>query len=180
MEETEKTTSTSCSKCQTPLITNSVFCDHCGYPENGTEDDLKKYKKNLIKWTRRLEEAKGKIQNAKITLFILAGICILVGGGLLTFGGNNSFDMGLGAIIIGVIYAGLGVWTSYNPVGALVTALIVYGTLMLLSIFENPANIISGIIWKVLIISALVKGLMSAREGKQIMEELPPKRRTWN
>ena len=182
MEQTEeKVASETCSKCSETLELTSVFCGHCGYPENGSEKDVLKYKRHLIIWTNQLEGAKKKVKNARITLFILAGICILIGAGFALFSDNDEMlIIGITNIIIGTIYGGLGMWSQEKPVGAIVTALIIYGTIILLSALADPATLMHGIILKVLVIAALVKGLMSASEGKQIMDELPPYLRKWN
>lgn len=180
MEQTETTISMTCSKCSEMLVESAVYCDNCGYPENGSEEDVLKYKRHLVIWTNRLNEAKKKVKTARNTLFVLAGLGILVGSGMAIFSDNEVFFvMGLSSIIIGAIYGGLGMWSQQKPVGALVTSLIIYGTIILLSVLEDPVNIFSGIIWKVIIISALVNGLISARDGKKIMEELPPYLRSW-
>jgi len=71
-----------------------------------------------------------------------------------------------------VIFLGLGFWCKKQPLGAIISALILYIMVQLIAIIQNPLNIISGIIVKVIIIIYLIKGMNSALQAQKIKKEL--------
>lgn len=75
--------------------------------------------------------------------------------------------IGLSAFIA-LIFAALGFWCKKKPFAAIITALVIYGSLLLLDAFLDPTTIIKGIIVKAIIIIYLIKGITAAREAERI------------
>jgi hypothetical protein len=71
-----------------------------------------------------------------------------------------------------VIYLILAAWSNKNPFGAILTAFIIYITLIVINAFFDPATIIQGIIIKIFFIGALIKGTRSAKEAEGFKKEL--------
>ncbi len=74
-----------------------------------------------------------------------------------------------GVFIIGFIL--LGFWTKKKPYTAIICALILYGLLIAINAWLEPTSIIKGIIFKIIIIVALVKGLSDAKQAQQMQDQ---------
>ena len=109
------------------------------------------------------------IRNARNMLFIVAGVQLLAG----LFAVKDQEEPGKTisiAIVVGValIFAGLAFWTKKKPFAALLTALILYGSLLILDAIFEPSSIIRGIILKIGIIVSLISGIRNAREAEDL------------
>ena len=74
--------------------------------------------------------------------------------------------------VICILYLGLAAWCSSNPLGAILTAFIIYITLQVVYVFFNPISIVSGIIWKIIFIGTFIKAIRSASAARGYMREL--------
>jgi UDP-N-acetylmuramyl pentapeptide phosphotransferase/UDP-N-acetylglucosamine-1-phosphate transferase len=109
------------------------------------------------------------IRNARNMLFIVAGVQLVAG----FFSVKDQEEPGKTisiAIVVGValIFAGLAFWTKKKPFAALLTALILYGSLLILDAIFEPSSIIKGIILKVAIIVSLISGIRNAKEAEDL------------
>jgi len=150
----------SCSLCETSLATDQIFCTGCGYPENGTESEQSKFHANRAINKSKTKEADKRIKSARNTLFVIAGISFLYGVVLFFTLGDSSVLISAG--ILAIIYLILGFWSQQKPLMALVLALLVYLTTITINAIVEPTSLFSGIIWKVVIIAFLGKGINSA------------------
>jgi hypothetical protein len=110
------------------------------------------------------------VRNARILLFVLAGLTLLL---LVS---AAPFDT-LGRIISGgiiVLFAGvfvvLALWTKKRPFTALLCALIFYVSIIGIAAILDPSTIIQGWIWKVVIIILLILGLRNGKEAQDMMD----------
>lgn len=159
-----------CFYCKSsPLGDEIVYCPSCGFPQRGTEKEQSDFVWKKRALHRQLEEMQLKMDKAGNMLFITAGLFLV--SYLIA-----AIQMGLSVLIEGGIicgaFVGFGFWARKNPYPAVLTGLIFLGTVLLLYAIINPVTIISGIIWKIAIISALIYGLKAAREAKALREEL--------
>ncbi len=148
-----------------------IFCQACGFPMKGTEEEQRSYRLRISSRKRLLADANKKISNAKTALFVLAGLVTLYG--VIMFFSEDDTASLIGALLIAIIYLGLAAWASKNPFGAILTGMIIYLTLWVLDILVDPSAIYSGIIIRILIIGAFVKGIKSAREAKVLLQQIP-------
>lgn len=141
----------------------AAFDDRC---ENFVEDEKEVQIVNRKQQAHNLEK-KGTVNKARIALFIIGGLYILVGflEGYVIAGHNLIF--GVIDWVISGIFIGLGIWSYKEPSKALITGLIVYIALMLLLAVAEPISIFRGIIWKALIIYYLIHGIKTAREDEK-------------
>ncbi|MEJ2003611.1 MAG: zinc ribbon domain-containing protein [Cyclobacteriaceae bacterium] len=160
-----------CSKCNTPIPGDDVFCQSCGYPERGTEDQQRSYNLRISSRKRLLADAEKKVSHGKTALLVLAGLMVLYG--LIMFVTSDDVPTLISALILSVIYVGLAIWSVKNPFGAMLTGLIVYITLWAVDILIDPSFIYRGILIKIIIISVFIKGLKSAREARALMQQIP-------
>jgi hypothetical protein len=67
-------------------------------------------------------------------------------------------------------FVGLGFWTKHKPYYAIIAALILYGLFIGINAIADPKTIFSGIIFKIIIISLLVKGLSDAKQAQEMKQ----------
>lgn len=161
-----------CSNCKSSISENEKFCSECGFPENGSDEDRGKFRSRVGAKKRLLKVVQKEVKRAKSTLVVLGVLSALVGvlyGFVIEAGDVATLVI---YSIIAVIYFGLAIWSDKQPFAAILTALILYGTLIIVSAIFDPATIVSGIVLKIIIISFLIKGLKSGNEAKKVMKEL--------
>lgn len=118
------------------------------------------------------------IKNARNTLFVLAGLTLILNlWVLLPIDGDLAKMISL-CIIAGVcgLFLGLAFWTKKRPYTAILIALIVYSVLIILGWILEPTSIIKGILFKIAIIVLLVRGLRNAKESQDMLEAFGKKR----
>ena len=108
------------------------------------------------------------IRQARNALFVVAAIQFI---GVFFVKSENELARNISMGILGfiaLIFVGLAFWTKKRPYTALMTALIIYGALVLLDAIVDPSTIIKGIVLKIGIIIALISGLRNAREAVEL------------
>ncbi|MGB6268617.1 MAG: hypothetical protein WBF67_06345 [Olleya sp.] len=149
-----------CNHCDTLINEDVAFCTACGYPVQGDEQDVAKFYAKRVMNKRKNSDAKQKIKSARNTLYVIAGFVILFG--LFVYYQNDDMPVLIVNVIIGCIYIFLGSWSEEKPLVALLLGLLLYITTIVISAIADPLSLVSGIIWKVLIIAYLGKGIYSA------------------
>jgi hypothetical protein len=111
------------------------------------------------------------IRNARIMLFILAGLFLLSLVSLTPFDDNPLKLVMAGIIVLfAAAYIALAFWTKKKPYTAILTALILFISLEVLSFLLQPASIFQGWILKIIVILLLLLGLRNAKESQRMME----------
>ncbi|HEY8512802.1 MAG TPA: hypothetical protein VIL31_12670 [Cyclobacteriaceae bacterium] len=119
---------------------------------------------------RFLDDARQKIKSARIVILVLAGLFFAFG--LFVGFTMDDFPSMVVSVVLCFIYLLLAAWCNQNPFGALLTAFIIYLTLILINTLVDPATLFHGIIIKIVIIGWLIKGIRSAHEAKGYLKEL--------
>jgi UDP-N-acetylmuramyl pentapeptide phosphotransferase/UDP-N-acetylglucosamine-1-phosphate transferase len=108
------------------------------------------------------------IRRARNMLFFVAVVQLI---GLFTITDQEEtaryITMGF-IILIALIFAGLALWTKKKPYAALLTALILYGSLLILDGVFEPSNLYKGLVLKIGIIVSLISGLRNAKEAEDL------------
>lgn len=159
-----------CSNCQSAMVEGEVFCSQCGFPENGNEEDRANFARRVGAKKKLLNEVKREVRRGKNTLIVLGVLNILIGLFYIFF--LEEIAAAVIQMILALVYLGLSIWTDKQPFGALLSALILYITLILLMAVLDPATIVQGVVLKVIIIGFLVRGVKSGHEAKNIYREL--------
>lgn len=165
----DSNTSTLCSHCNSTVAFDSVFCNNCGYPVNGTdqERDLFNFRIKLKKDT--IDEANKKLKNVRVMLYIVAGINVIAG--LIYFFQGMTVEV-IASLIGMVVYVGCAYWVSKQPLTGVIAAFIFWILIQLLAALGDPATLIHGLLWKVIFISIFVKGISSAMDVKKFKTQL--------
>jgi hypothetical protein len=117
------------------------------------------------------------IRNARIMLFVLAGLTFLSIWTLVPFGDDPAkVFIAVFVAVVGGIFVALAFWTKKKPFTAILLALIIYVALEILAAFAQPATIFQGWIIKIAIVVMLIMGLQNARESQNMMEAYGKKR----
>jgi hypothetical protein len=161
--------SLACDNCEAP-ISIEKFCSACGFPMQGSDQEKSDYRAQVSSAKYWLNEAQKKINEAKIVIYVLAGIMVIFG--LIQGFALDDFATMVVCLVIAILYLIFAAWSNTNPFGAILTSFIVYLTLQLVGVILDPASLFSGMLWKVLFIIAFIKGIRSAKEAQGYMKDL--------
>lgn len=182
-----------CPHCQSTQSAAGRLCSNCGIalpnatnpfpPIAGSSNSAIGQVADQLKASHLRKQMRG----ASVPLFALAALQLLVGGivfGLSTVAtqgqGQQAADvqaLGIGILVIGSVFLGLGFWARKAPMPAALTGLVLYIALLVFDGVLEPANIHRGLLIKVIIILALVKSVsagMKYRELRSQMRSAPP------
>lgn len=157
---------------RTDLSTDEKYCPGCGFPQNGSAVEQKTFYLDHFETSASFEEAKRNVKSAQTILFVASGLAVLSGIIL-------SFKLGVagfvGGMVMSVIFLGLGFWARHKPLAATVTALVIYLTLLVISVSDTLANgFEDGLpfgIMDIVIVAALAKGIRGGLKAEKIRKE---------
>jgi len=163
-----------CGACYKHVNTDDAFCDNCGYPLKGTEQEQTNFIYNRSSKEIDLDEANKKINKAKHTLYWVAGATVISGFILYAVSqdAESKTDLLITNLILAFIYLALGAWSQKKPLTAIISGFALYVIVILLNAFVSPATIFSGLIIKILFIGYFINGIKSAIEAEKIKKEL--------
>lgn len=172
--ENQEITEAFCPSCKEPVGPGDAFCQSCGYPLKGSEDEQRSFSTDRLIKEDKLEEMEKKVRSASNTMYILAGLFVLFG--IVYFGmADESDNRGVVLLInfiVAGIYVGLGYWSRLQPLPAILAGLILYTVVTILNAMSDPNMIWRGILVKILVFVFLIKGLTSAYQAQRIKKEL--------
>ncbi|MFL1894203.1 hypothetical protein ACJRPK_00785 [Aquimarina sp. 2-A2] len=152
-----------CSQCATVLTTETKFCTHCGYPELGSEKEQSQFHAKRVMANQQHEVNTKRIASAQKTLYWMSGIFLVFG--LFYFFRTEDISILITNAILSILYLLLAFWTKEKPFAALLSALLLYLTVIAINAVVDPMSLLSGIIMKVIFLSLLIKGLYSASQS---------------
>lgn len=170
IHEVSSPTSSGCENCSANVPTNQKFCAQCSFPANGSESEKQSFRLHVSSRKRFLSDAQDKIKSSRYMMFGLAALFLIVG--LIAGLAGDDMETMIINIFCCIVYLILAAWCSKNPFGATLTALIIYATLVTVSAFVDPTSLVRGILLKIIIVMALVKGIRSAQEAQKYLAEL--------
>lgn len=159
-----------CENCTAENPPLTKFCTQCSFPILGNDEEKGKFRLIIGNKKQLLKDAKGKIQTSKYVLYGLAGFILVTG--LYQGLANDDFNAMITNLFLSLIYLVLIAWSDKNPFAAILSGLIVYATIILINAFFQPSSLFSGILVKIFIIMAFVKGIQSANEAQKYLSEL--------
>ncbi|MBD1384948.1 hypothetical protein IDJ75_06635 [Mucilaginibacter rigui] len=162
-----------CASCFNEVINDDVFCTSCGYPIKGTEQEQRIFLSHIEANNIDYKDYNDKVKRAGNSLYYLAGFSLL--GGIISFflkqDDPNVLAYTLPSIILAVLFLALGSYSRKKPLACIVSGLVLYLIVQILLIIDNPVNIASGIIVKIIIIGYLINGIKSALELEKFKKE---------
>ena len=170
----EVQTNNLCKACNDTYQTDDLYCNGCGFPLAGTDQQQSFYLSERYAKELDLADLNVNAETARKSLYWIAGV-IAVSSTIGYFLAEDSTDkvaILITTIILVGAFIGFALWGRKKPAAAIISGLALYSLIQVLNIAMNPASIFSGIIWKVLIISYLIKGLKSVLEADKLKKEL--------
>jgi len=163
-----------CKACSSKAEPNDAFCTHCGYPLQGSDQEQRNFISIREAKLIDLSEATKKIRRASIALYVIGGITAVAGVALYAVSTNPEVKNSLliTNLIVGAIFVGLGFWCNQKPLAAIISGASLYALIFILNAVVNPLSIVSGIIFKIIIIGLFVRGIKSAIEAEKLKKEL--------
>ena len=162
-----------CKCCFEKVNEIDQFCQACGFPLKGSEEEQKQFFYNRNYQHIEINALNKKIKSAGTTLYVLAGFFLLFGLGYFVI--NRTEDTASAILItnavVAVIFLLLGLWSEKKPVASIISGMVLYVLVQLMSAIEDPLSLFKGIIIKIIIISYLIKGLLSAFEAEKIRKQ---------
>lgn len=159
-----------CEHCNAINGPVNKYCSQCSFPIRGSEEEKASFHLTVSSRRRFLDDANGKIKSARNAIYGLSALFFIFG--LFMGFGMDDFATMIVNLVLCVTYLVLAAWCSHNPFGAILTAFIIYLTLVVVNMLIDPATLFQGIIIKVVIIAWLAKGIRSAHEAKGYLKEL--------
>ena len=120
-----------------------------------------------------LQSAENNLKKARNAIFAIAAL-ILIGNLILMAASDTFTTVGLViALLAAGVFVGLAFMTKKQPLGSVITALILFVGLWVLDIVMlGPEFIYKGIIVKAIIIYFLVTGIKYAKETERLRKEM--------
>ena len=162
---------TVCHYCKsTGLKETDMFCPNCGFPQRGTQGQMKKFMWNIHNKKKLLEEHRKSVNGARNVLYFLAGLNLLIGVLVGVF--QSDIPMLIGGVLAGSIYFALGLWSKKQPFIALLSGFFVYIVFIVIAAIDDPTTLFKGLIFKALFIGAFIYGYKGAKDAKNLEAEL--------
>jgi hypothetical protein len=161
-----------CHYCKsTGLTLTDNFCPNCGFPQRGSQVQMKKFIWTINNKHTLLTNQKKAVNKARYTLFGLSALFVLFSIGLGFINGFNLILL-LSNFVIAATYLGLGLWSLKNPFPAILTGFFLYITILVINAILDPTSILSGLLIKSFIIGGFVYGYKGVKESAILEEEL--------
>jgi hypothetical protein len=164
-----------CPVCRTIVVDEDVFCNNCGYPRKGTEDDQRVFLRKRNTQKNNLARANKKIWQATNTLFIIGALISIValGNCFLSFTAfRGNYGQMISQLTVGLIFVGLAFWCKKRPLPAIFSGFSLYLSMQILYVFISPHTIINGIVLKLFVIGFLINGIRSVLEAEKLKKEM--------
>lgn len=161
-----------CHYCKsTGLKDEDKFCFNCGFPQGGTQEEMKMFIWRIKNKQQLLLDKKKSVKKATTILYILAGINFVFGIilGLIV---EINIPILIVSVVVAGIYFTLGLWSAKQPFPAILSGFFVYIALNVINAIADPNTIYMGILWKVLIISGFIYGYKAVKDSQKIEAEL--------
>lgn len=162
-----------CACCAHRFEITDAFCNHCGFPLQGTKPEQDHYIANRITKEVNLIDLNRKIVAASNSLYWIVGI-ITVSSiiSYFTIEPAYQFSFLITAVILVGSFLSFAVWSKTKPTTALISGLALYVIVQLLNFIGQPSSLFSGIVFKAMIVGYLIKGVIAVLEVEKIKKEL--------
>ena len=104
------------------------------------------------------------------TLYWLSGLIFV--SDLIFYFINSQQGYLIAAFLVPAIFLPLAYWSKKKPFEALLSALIIYVTIIVADAVVSPVTLVRGIIVKVIIVGFLFRGVKAAYEARKVRNEL--------
>jgi len=166
--------SNSCACCAQHFETSAIYCNSCGFPLQGTKEQQDAHIANRTIKEIDLIDLNRKVITAGNSLYWIAGILTVstIFSYFMMQDDEDLFAILITSILLIAAFLAFAVWSKTKPAAALISGLSLYVIIQLINAVADPLTIFSGIIFKILIIAYLIKGIIAVTEVDKIKKEL--------
>jgi len=178
MEDTPANAATRvvCPMCRLEVDADDAFCNHCGFPRKGTEQQQRLFWLKRDTKKKRLAEADKKIRQASNTLFVVGAITFFFSLGVYLWGYYGSYigdlPQFLSNALLGLVFVALGFWCKAKPLPAILSGLSLYLLWQVINLVVSPSTFLHAYVYKLFVIGFLIVGLRAVFEGEKLKKEL--------
>ena len=162
-----------CIACNTSHLNDELACSFCGYPLKGTDQDQRSFLAIRANHILDLEEQEKKIKQGTYTLYGVSALVVIYGIILYadTTDELEKASVLITNLVLSAIYVGLGLLSRKKPKAALIAGFSIFILTTLLNVLIEPMSLAKGIIVKIVIVVALIKGIRAVTEAQKIRKE---------
>jgi Ca2+/Na+ antiporter len=158
-----------CKICKTQIKEETDICNICKYPLKGTEKEQASYIAKQVMQKSDVLESIERLKKSRMILFALGAFYIIAPFTSL-MKTNSSFDL-IFNIVLGLIFVGFAFLTFKKPKIALAIPLSLTVLFYLILLLINPLYLLTGILWKIIVLIGLGYGYFSVRKSDKILKE---------
>ena len=166
----------SCPACRKDVEPDDAFCNNCGYPRKGSEQERRVFLLKRKTKNKKLDAANKGIRQATNTLFIVGGLNILFSWGVYAWGlaGRYQGDRPrlISDQILGVIFVALGFWYIKRPLAAILAGASWYLLLQIFYLITSPGAFLRIIVYRLFVMGYLIVGLRSVIKADRLKKKL--------
>ena len=163
-----------CYHCKKPIQQPTEKCSYCGFPNGGTDVQKEIFYHQLESKKGSLKDLRNKIENARVTLWVIAGLSCLYAiiNYLSRPNAEGAIIILIVHIVIGIVFLLLASYASEKPFTALILALVIYISFFLFDLIEGKGNGLMGLFLRGVVVAFLIKGAISARDAEALNKEI--------
>ncbi|UPT66655.1 MAG: hypothetical protein M0D57_19785 [Sphingobacteriales bacterium JAD_PAG50586_3] len=166
-----------CPECSKAYNPQKIFCNYCGYPVNGTQEQMAQYEMNKFELDYELDAARKHVLYGSIILYVFAALSAI--GALFALfiptepspGTDPATALFIIMAISTAIFAGLGLWSRKQPFIPFIIASIIFLLGVLGNVLSGNVNM-PGLFIYLLCLFALIKGSINGYKAIQIKRKL--------
>lgn len=155
-----------CPNCGTEVSQIEIFCDHCKYPLAGTDKEKAIFIGKQISNKSKIGDAKDSQHRVSIILYIVALFMFL--NAFLVYKNLHSLVDAIIYSVLGIILIVIGILAPKKPILFISMALFIMISYYALLFIIDPQYLFQGIVWKIVIISSMIYGLIHAIEARRL------------
>jgi hypothetical protein len=161
---------------------NKIFCPHCyaeyeeqpercscGYPFSGNDMEKYQFMSKKVKGVNTIKEGIKSADYARLILFIIGGLNLLISIVFLTTGEKNPFYVA--SLVFSIMLIGLGFISFKEPFLSLLLGFIILIVLYLIMGIIDPEMFLRSLITKILFLGGFVYGLVKIKQAEQVLKE---------
>lgn len=162
--------SLACPNCKTIFEFQQDICSQCGFPFNGTDKEKSVFIANEIMKKGKISDTQKHIRISRIILWTIGVFCLLYP---LVFFKSNLIGVVFYIIYFAasLMFIGFGFLTYKKPLVAILIPLIIVVLYYISLAIVDLRHIYSGFLWKVIILTSLLIGLISTIKVNRIKKE---------
>lgn len=159
-----------CTNCLTELTNYSIYCPHCSYPINGTQEERERFESRTSAESNLTQVIKKEAKKTKRFLLVTAFVFVIYGLFLVYL--NHEMTTLLAPVIMVLVYGCLAFISLKSPFISSLIAMILYVGALALQFVYQPELIAEDLIWKAAILLLLLRTIKSGIEVKQIRKQI--------